>query len=48
MTRRLAPAGVVPPGFQPAVVASRSVPSAAVVSTQSANVTFCVVVVPSE
>ena len=30
---------MVPPGFQPAVVASRSVPGAALVSTQSANVT---------
>ncbi len=38
---------MVPPGFQPAVVASRSVPDAALVSTQSANVTVAVLVLPS-
>ena len=39
---------MLPPGFQPAVVASRSVPEAALVSTQSASVTVAVLLVPSE
>ena len=39
--------GIVPPGFQPAVVASRSVPVAALVLIQLANVTLAVLVEPS-